>query len=145
MSATEKNVNFTAEQTASIRAAYMAAVQSGADYEARSVVVKQLADDLGKSVRSVQAKLSREGVYLKKEYVAKTGEPVASREDIATAIMEFVGMSDAEAESLAKANKTALSKLAKALGIVSVSVAPKAPRKVVSKVTEVPDVGEAMV
>lgn len=144
MSTAEKNVNFTAEQTQAIVTAYNAAVESGADYEARSKVVQALADELGKGSRSIVAKLSREGVYLKKEYVAKTGEPVASRDDIATAIAAQVGMSEGEAESLAKANKTALSKLAKALGVVSVSVAPKAPRKGKNS-SPVPDVGDAMV
>ena len=51
-----KTTNYTAEQTAAIVGEYTAGVS-----------VEELADRMGKSVRSIVAKLSREGVYKKKE------------------------------------------------------------------------------
>ena len=63
MTATAKAVNYTAEQTAKLIADY----QAGETVEA-------LAFAMGKSVRSIVAKLVREKVYVKKEYKTKTGE-----------------------------------------------------------------------
>ena len=43
--------------------------------------VEELADELGKSIKSVIGKLSREGVYQKTEYLTKTGEkPITKKE-----------------------------------------------------------------
>jgi hypothetical protein len=53
-----KTINYTPEQTAQIISDY----QSG-----KSVEI--IADNLGKTVRSIVAKLSREKVYIKKEYL----------------------------------------------------------------------------
>ncbi|MBZ5782159.1 hypothetical protein, partial [Klebsiella aerogenes] len=58
-----KNINYTPEQTAQIIADYQAGKS-----------VETIADNLGKTVRSIVAKLSREKVYIKKEYKSKTGE-----------------------------------------------------------------------
>ncbi len=52
-----KTINYTPEQTAQIISDY----QSG-------LSVEIIADNLGKTVRSIVAKLSREKVYIKKEY-----------------------------------------------------------------------------
>ena len=54
-----KKVNYTPEVTAEIVSAYQA-----------GVVVEEIAESIGKSVRSVRAKLVREGVYVAKEKVA---------------------------------------------------------------------------
>ena len=70
---TPKAVNYTAEQTAAMLAAYTAAPTVE--------TVEQIAADLGKSVRSIVAKLSREGVYKKKEYIAHQGEQKCSEND----------------------------------------------------------------
>ena len=59
MAATIKNVNYTAELTASIVEQY----QQGTDVDA-------IADSIGKSIRSVRSKLVREGVYVAKPKVA---------------------------------------------------------------------------
>jgi hypothetical protein len=98
---TVKAVNYTVEQ----------ATKMVADYEA-GVAVEAIADALGKSVRSVVAKLSREGVYRKKVYTTKTGDAVVKKDAFADYIAEALGMSEADAESLTKANKTALAKIA---------------------------------
>lgn len=97
---TAKTVNYTAEQTVAIVA----------DYKA-GVAVEQIAAAVGKSVRSVVAKLSREGVYQKKEYTTKKGEAVQKKDALASELMLLAGLTEAEADSLSKANKTALAKI----------------------------------
>lgn len=98
---TAKTVNYTPEQTAKMVA----------DYQA-GVTVESMAEALGKSVRSIVAKLSREGVYQKKVYKTKTGEAVVKKDAWADYIGEALGLSEADTESLTKANKTALAKIA---------------------------------
>ena len=96
----EKTVNYTPEQTAQILEGY-----------AKGVPVELLAAELGKTVRSVVAKLSREGVYRKKEYVSKTGERPVRKDATADEIGALAGLSEGEIDSLTKANKTALLKV----------------------------------
>ena len=98
---TAKTVNYTPEQTAKMVA----------DYQA-GVTVESMAEALGKSVRSIVAKLWREGVYQKKVYKTKTGEAVVKKDAWADYIGEALGLSEADTESLTKANKTALAKIA---------------------------------
>ncbi len=100
---TAKPANYTAEQTAAIVA----------EYKAKPVqeTVDALAVKFGKTARSIIAKLSREGVYQKKEYKTKTGEPVAKKDDTAYAIGAVLKLTEAETDSLTKANKTALLKI----------------------------------
>ena len=100
----EKTVNYTAEQTAIILEQY-----------AQGVTVESLAVEFGKTSRSIIAKLSREGVYKKKEYVSKTGERVEKKDETADAIGKILGLTEAETESLTKANKTALKAILAAL------------------------------
>ncbi|NDH09962.1 MAG: hypothetical protein EBY16_10255 [Gammaproteobacteria bacterium] len=102
--ATAKAVNYTPEQTTKMVTEY----QSGAS-------VEEIAKMVGKSVRSVVAKLSREKVYVAKTYTTKSGEPVAKKDMVADAIGLVLGLTEAETESLTKANKTALSKIFAAL------------------------------
>ena len=99
--ATTKIVNYTAEQTAKAIEQY----QLGA-------TVETIATLLGKSTRSIVAKLSREGVYKAKEYVAKSGAKPIPKEALAEALKAFVPeLTDSEIDSLTKANKGALNKL----------------------------------
>ena len=97
-------VNYTPEQTTAMVADY----QAGMTAEA-------IAEKMGKSLRSVVAKLSREKVYVKKTYTTKTGESVVKKDAVADAIGAVLGMTEPEIESLTKANKTALSKIFAAL------------------------------
>lgn len=101
---TAKSVNYTQEQTLAIVADYQAGVS-----------VETIAQNLGKSVRSVVAKLSREKVYVAKTYASKTGEPVVKKDTVADAIGVMLTLTESEIESLTKANKTALNKILKAL------------------------------
>ena len=105
--ATEKTPNYTAEQTAQMKADYTASPTAE--------TVKALAEQFGKTTRSIIAKLSKEGIYKAKEYVSKTGEKPVKKDEHADAIGKILRLSDGEADSLAKANKTALVKIVSAL------------------------------
>ena len=100
----EKVVNYTPEQTAKMVA----------DYQA-GVTVETIAQALGKTVRSVVAKLSREGVYKRKEYKTKTGEAVVKKDAHADAIGAILRLPENDVESLTKANKSALKAIFEAL------------------------------
>lgn len=100
----EKIANYTPEQTLKMVTDY----QSG-------VTVESIAESLGKTVRSVVAKLSREGVYRKKEYVSKTGEKPVKKDAHADAIGAILRLSEGEIDSLTKANKSVLAKIFEAL------------------------------
>ena len=97
---TTKTVNYTDEQTAKVVADYAA-----------GVTVETIAEALGKTTRSVIAKLSREGVYKAKEYKTKTGETPVKKDSLAEEMGELFGLSEGEVDSLTKANKTALVKI----------------------------------
>jgi Tfp pilus assembly protein PilP len=94
---TAKTVNYTAEQTSAMIADY----QSG-------TTVEMIAQNLGKTVRSVVAKLSREKVYQAKTYTSKTGEKPVKKDVHADAIGAILRLNENDIESLTKANKNAL-------------------------------------
>ena len=98
---TAKTVNYSPEQTA----------QMIADYQA-GMTVDSIAESLGKTVRSVVAKLSREKVYVAKAYKTKSGETPIKKDVHADYIGEMLGLTEADTESLTKANKVALAKIA---------------------------------
>lgn len=100
----EKAVNYTPEQTAQVIADYTA-----------GITVEQIAMAMGKSVRSIVAKLSREGVYQKKAYKTKTGEAVVKKDAHADAIGAILRLPENDIESLTKANKSALKAIFDAL------------------------------
>lgn len=102
--AATKVENYTAVQTAKMVADYTA--NPSAD------TVAALATEFGKTVRSVIAKLSREKVYKAKVYKTKTGEDVVKKDEHADYIGEALGMNANDADSLTKANKTALKLIA---------------------------------
>jgi hypothetical protein len=104
MTTTAKTVNYTVDQTAFMIADYQAGVTTEA-----------IALHLGKSVRSVVAKLSREKVYIAKTYTTKTGEKVAKKDSLSDEIGALLGATEAEMESLTKCNKTILVKMLAAL------------------------------
>ena len=101
---TAKTLNYSVEQTASMIADYQAGVTTEA-----------IALALGKSLRSVVAKLSREKVYVAKTYTTKTGEKVAKKDTLSDEIGALLGATEAEMESLTKCNKTILVKMLTAL------------------------------
>jgi hypothetical protein len=99
-----KMVNYTPEQT----------LQMIQDYQA-GVTVEKIAENMGKTVRSVVAKLSREKVYKAKEYVSKTGEKPIKKDVHAEMIGRILNMPENDVDSLTKANKSALKKIFEAL------------------------------
>jgi len=102
--ATEKVINYTPEQTAALVEAYKA-----------GTTVESLGETFGKSVRSIVAKLSREGVYQKKVYTTKAGEAPVKKDAHADAIGKILNLSEPDVDSLTKANKRALKAIFEAL------------------------------
>lgn len=107
MSKTVKVPNYTDEQTAELRAAYVANPVKD--------TVEMFAAKFGKSARSIVAKLSKEGVYKKAEYVSKTGEKPVKKDAHAEAIGKVLNLTENDVDSLTKANKSALVAIFKAL------------------------------
>ena len=103
MEKTLKALNYTPEMTAILRAEYLASPTKA--------TVESLAEAMGKSVRSVVAKLSREKVYVTPVRVGKNGVKPIKKDTLADVIGSHVGMTEAEITSLTSANKTALTKL----------------------------------
>ncbi|CAB5218676.1 hypothetical protein UFOVP218_51 [uncultured Caudovirales phage] len=101
---TAKTLNYTSEQTTKMVADY-----------ANGVTVESIAQELGKTVRSVVAKLSREKVYQAKTYVSKTGAKPVKKDVHADAIGAILLLPENDIESLTKANKSALEAIFKAL------------------------------
>jgi len=111
---------YTAEQSAQLVAAYVA--------NPTKETVEAYAVTFGKTVKSIVAKLSREGVYEKKTYVSKTGAKPEKKDATADAIGAILRMNENDIASLTKANKTALAIIFKALA-ESVPMEAVAPAK----------------
>ena len=95
--------NYTPEQTTQLVAGY----QSGE-------TVEQLAEALGKTVRSVVAKLSREGVYVAKQRA--TGQHRVRKAELVDKLATACGVAPEVFESLEKANHDVLEALVARLG-----------------------------
>lgn len=100
---TTKAPAYTPEMVETMRAEYLA--------NSTAETVAALAAQFQKSVPQIRAKLVNLGIYKAKEYVTKTGEKPAKKDETADAIGRVLGLSDGETDSLAKANKTALLKI----------------------------------
>ena len=103
--------NYSATDVADMLEIYTAANTA----EERKGAVSVIAKSFGKTVKSVIAKLSREGVYVKAAKVTKTGAPVTRKEDIVKAIASSLDLEFADIKSLGKATKADLEILAEAL------------------------------
>lgn len=95
---TTKATNYTAEQTTELVNAYRA-----------GETVEVLAERLNKSVRSVVAKLSREGAYVAKARVA--GGRQATKAQMLEQVAELLGMDAGTLESFQKGDKAAIEAL----------------------------------
>jgi len=95
-------VNYTAEMTATVVEMYKA-----------GEAVETIANAVGRTARSVIAKLSREGVYKSKskESTAKR----VTKADLVTKIAEAIGADPKALESLEKGSHEALEMVAKAI------------------------------
>jgi hypothetical protein len=96
---TDKTVNYTTEQTAQLVQAYK---------EGQSV--ENLAMQLGRSTRSIVAKLSREGVYKAKSKTS--GVARIKKADLVDEIANRCGVAPEIFESLEKANHEVLEQIA---------------------------------
>ena len=85
-----------------------------AEYEANPSreTVEAISARIGKSLRSVTAKLSSAGVYKTPERLTKTGDPIEKKEEMVTQICTWLGV---DAPSLAKTGKQDLKLLRDAL------------------------------
>ena len=72
--------------------------------------VEELADELGKSIKSVIGKLSRE-VYKKTEYLTKTGEKPITKKELVEHISEVIGIEYQTLAGLEKSPKSCLKAL----------------------------------
>lgn len=106
---TAKAVNYTDEQAATLSSAFTAATT---DAE-RADVVARFAAEFSKKPRSIVAKLSSMGVYIKPKREGKRGGE--TKADVVTDITKMVTMPENDADSLTKANATALKALRDAL------------------------------
>lgn len=98
-----KTVNYTPEMTAQMIEMYNTVRDS--DEATRAAMVQEIADTVGKNVRSVRAKLSRENVYVAKTVVSKvTGDTPAKKIELATRLVTDYNV-NADPENVAKMNK----------------------------------------
>ena len=70
--------------------------------------VENLADTLGKSVKSIIGKLSREGVYRKSEYTTKTGEKPITKLELVEKLAKQLEIPNSSLAGLEKAPKSVL-------------------------------------
>lgn len=94
----EKTVNYTQEQVQEVVAKYTAGVP-----------VEMIAKEMGRSVRSIVAKLSREGVYQPK---TRTTSVRVTKEDLVAKIEAHFEMTPGTLDSFTKASRDQLILLA---------------------------------
>ena len=99
--------NYTEQQTEAMVSAYILV-------PTRETVDK-LAEELGRSTKSIIGKLSREGVYRREVYVSKTGESPITKVEIVSNIAENLGIESGALSGLEKSPKAALRNLEKAV------------------------------
>jgi len=100
---TDKTQNYTAEQTQQIIGLYTTGNS-----------VEMIAEQVGKSVRSIVAKLSREGVYIPK--TAAKGQGRVTKMDLINRLANKFGVEATEIASLEKAGMGALELLVSKAG-----------------------------
>ena len=87
----------------------------------RTAILEKLSAKHAKPVRSLRAKLVREGVYVAKTYKTKTGAKPITKETLVGAIASAMGESAEALSGLEKATK-------KALQLILVAVKPEAEK-----------------
>ena len=102
---TDQVKNYTDEQVSMMVDAYVKSPTRD--------TVDMIADKLGKTARSVIAKLSREGVYVAQPKVTKSGAPIVTKAELVARIEATL---ESELPTLAKASKTDLQKLVSLIG-----------------------------
>jgi hypothetical protein len=97
---TVKPVNYTPEMTSALVEAYKA--------NPTKETVATFATKFGKTTKSVVAKLSREGVYVKATPTAKDGTPVAKKDTLVETIATAMNVPSEQLDGLEKAPKNVL-------------------------------------
>ena len=100
-------MNYTPEQTEYITKEYLK--------DPGRETVDRLAEELGRSIKSIIGKLSREGVYRREVYKTKRGEKPVTKLEIVANIADALEMDDEELKGLDKTPKLVLKKLELAL------------------------------
>ena len=101
-------MNYTEDQTQHIVDAYKA--------ETNMKTVEKLAEELGKSTKSIIGKLSREGVYERAVYKNKSGTSPITKAEICLNIADNLGIEIESLDGLEKSPKAALQALELATG-----------------------------
>ena len=99
--------NYTEEQTNMLVGAYLDSPTPE--------TVENLAEELGKSKKSIIGKLSREGVYRREVYVSKTGEKPITKMEMVQDLADKIGLEYHDLAGLEKAPKEVLRKLSKSV------------------------------
>lgn len=97
-------MNYTEELTEQIVAEYEACPSRD--------TVDEIAERIGKSTRSVIAKLSSAGVYKTPQRTTKTGDPIEKKDEMVVEISTWLGI---EAPTLVKTGKQDLKRLRDAI------------------------------
>jgi hypothetical protein len=101
-------INYTEEETKYIVEQYNAV--------STMETVQDLAEELGKSTKSIIGKLSREGVYKRAVYTSKSGAVPVTKVELVNNIAENLGIEVENLVGLEKSPKTALQALERATG-----------------------------
>ena len=104
MTQSVKAANYTAKNVDYMVTAYVNTISDSA----RKAVVSMLANELGKSTKSVIAKLSREGVYVKAAKATKSGKVIVKKEAMVNDIAMLLDLDFEDVKSLGKATKASL-------------------------------------
>ena len=108
----EKTPNYTEEQESVI----LKRAVPELSYDEQTALVKELADEFGRTVPSVRSKMVKLGVYQKKEYATKTGVKPETKEAIVSDIATTLGVdADSSLAGLEKATKNCLILLRKTI------------------------------
>jgi|TARA_Y100000114_G_scaffold68332_1_gene62633 hypothetical protein len=91
------SVNYTEEQVAYMTKLY--------EENPTRETVENLAEELGKSVKSIIGKLSREGVYKKTVYKTKTGEDPITKKELVIELASYLDISEDSILGLEKSPK----------------------------------------
>ena len=107
-------VNYTEEMTAEIIA----------EYEANPCkeTVDAIAERIGKTARSVIAKLSSAGVYRTPQRTTKTGDAIVKKDELVAEIETWLGLPEGSVPSLAKTSKLELKQVHAAIKELALDV-----------------------
>ena len=114
-------MNYTEEQTEYLVEQYEASPSME--------TVQYLADELGKTTKSIIGKLSREGVYKRAVYKSKSGESPITKVELVNNIAENMGVEVENLVGLDKAPKATLKTLEVATGTMRDIIHPNRSRE----------------